>query len=375
MESTKKETPEERKLRIGSFKRLVSLANSVRELINKLKKLMKFGVTSENRSLFLESASALHSKLTEIHGCGLPGHEACFNELLKNVSKEVHETCNELLSTLTPPIQFLFELFPGPDDEARRALEEKERLLKESIDASRCRQEYGFTSYELEKFPKWLNLLILRVLTTPRPDALEEDVQCQKLTECQRIHQLLCNKSKVSEFVVTLHKYQRMCGFMMNARDCMKRDPDCPTCTIFSIICQMAHGLNRDDETMVCGSPSIRLTHVLLVAGMSELESKYHYLFLDTYLFVFGASFCWEERVKNITIPTLRDAITNPECVFRKELVDSLTDHVRRYRKDQIEMVDDLYKSLFEEWKQWYTSKESDSSFHPYSFLTMPKFP
>jgi hypothetical protein len=43
MSSPAKETPEERKLRIGNFKMLKSFANKVRELINKLEKLMKFG--------------------------------------------------------------------------------------------------------------------------------------------------------------------------------------------------------------------------------------------------------------------------------------------------------------------------------------------
>lgn len=378
MSSPAKETPEEKKLRISRFRELASLANRVRELINKLKKLMKSGVTLENQSLFLESASALHSKLTEIHGCGLPGQEACFNEALKNVTDEMRETCN-----------LQFELFPGPEEEARakvdeahRALEEKEMLVKKSIDASLRRQQLGFTQHELENLPPWLNLLILRFLTTPRPDAVEafQYPKRRKMTECERICEVLCDNSKFSEFIADLYgswdeklQSRRMCGRMKDARKCMQSNSDCSTCIIFSIACQIVHGLNCADKTKVCCSPSINLNHVLLVAGMSRFD-RYAPLFLNAYLFFIGSDF-WQEKVRTTTIPNIRDAITNPECAFKEELVDSLTDYVRRYRKDQIEMVDDLYKSLFENWRKWYTSNESDSSFHPYSFLTMPKFP
>jgi hypothetical protein len=369
---------------MSNLKKLAILANKVRELINKLEKRRKSGVTSENESLFLESASELHSKLTEIHECGLPGHEACFNELLKKVSKEVRDACNELLSTLTPPIQFSFELFPGPEDEAiakvneaHRAHEEKKRLLEESIDASRRREELGFTSDSFcDLLPPLFARLIRDFITTPCPDA-EEAVQYpkhRKMTDCERICVVLYDKSKFSEFVVGLHgswdqglQSRRMCSFMMNARICMQSNPNCPTCTIFSIVCQMAHGLSRDDETKVCRSPSINLTRALLVAGMSRFD-KYKSLFLDTYLFVIGSDF-WQKTVRTTTIPNIRDAITNPKCAFKGELISSLTDHLGFCLECKMNDVSD---SIFENWMYWYKSKESDSSFHPYSFL--PKF-
>jgi hypothetical protein len=132
----------------AATKKLMTWNKYAGELRNKLEKCRKSGVTSENESLFLKSASELHSKLTEIRECGLSGHEACFNELWKKFTPELLEACNKSLSTLTPPISFNFELFPGPEavlaekiakeekdcqaaEERRKICEERDRLAPE----------------------------------------------------------------------------------------------------------------------------------------------------------------------------------------------------------------------------------------------------
>jgi hypothetical protein len=364
-------------------KKLLTLKKKAGELRNILRRSLKnFEITSDEDQLkFTVNSSSLYDVMVEIRDCRIPGSETCFNELVKSMEKLI-EPVNAILSTAGSEISFNFELFRGPEAvlAAKISEEEEEEKKRQSAKAtSHRRLQLGFTFRELSELPQWLNLLILRFLTTPCLDAVEDDVQCQKTGECKRIHDLLCNKQKVHESLVSLRgsysqklNSRRMGWDMMCSRNCMMiPNRNCPTCTSFSILCQMTHGLNRDAAENVGYRPNLNLDDGILASAMNQFNIRFHYLFLDTYLSIlqpFG-----DDSVNTLTIPNIRNAITNPESEVRGELIGALTDYEQSYPKGKMESKNEEHNALFKNWKLWYENPISNSAFHPYPFL--PRLP
>ena len=364
-------------------KKLLTLKKNAGELRNILRRSLKnFEITSDEDQLkFTVNSSSLYDVMVEIRDCRIPGSETCFNDLVKSMKDQI-KPVNAFLSTAGSKVCFNFFPFEGPEAvlAAKIAEEEEEEKKRQSAKAtSHRRLPLGFTFRELSELPQWLNLLILRFLTTPCLDAVEDDVQFQKTGECKRIHDLLCNKREVHESLVSLRgsysqklNSRRMGWDMMCSRNCMMiPNRNCPTCTSFSILCQMTHGLNRDAAEKVDYRPNLNLDDGILASAMNQFNIRFHYLFLDTYLSIlkpFG-----DDRVNTLTIPNIRNAITNPKSEVRGELIGALTDYEQSYPKGKMESKDEEHNDLFKNWKLWYANPISNSAFHPYPFL--PRLP
>lgn len=376
MSSIVKETKEERALRIADLKALGTLQKKTAEFRNILLTMLKKGEMSpEDQDRFRDVATSLHEMLTKLRKCTVPGSDVCFNDLLETLTPELLTSCNESLSTLTPKIDFAsITRHTGPDEEAeksRQLLEEKERRKEELAKARVRKQPLGFNIREFNELPPWLIHLTLRVLTTP--PCRDEDEKA--VVRCE-MYEVLCDTKSVIDSIVSLRnsyeerlKSRRMCSFMMKARRCMTKNPECSTCTLLSIIYQMAHDLNRGDaEKVEAGRyrPPTDLNDALLFAAVNRLDPNFCHLVLDTYFLV---TTFYDETVKTRTIPNIRVAITNPESEIRKELIGALTEHIETYSKDQVKMKEAKHNALFEEWKMWYGNPISNSAFKPYSFL------
>lgn len=374
MSSTGKETNEERASRVAALKAHGALQKKIAEKRNILSRMMKGEMHQDDQAHFREVATSLYRILTELRKCTVPGSDVCFNNLLETLTPELLAACNESVSTLTPKIDFAsITRHTGPDEEAgksRQLLEEKQRRKEELAKARVRRQPLGFNFGELNVLQPWLIHLILMALTTPPcRDDEKSVVRCE-------MHRVLCNQESMIESIVTLRnsyeerlKSRRMCSFMMKARRCMTKNPECSTCTLLSIIYQMAHDLNRGDaEKVEAGRyhPPTDLNDALLFAAVNRLDPNFCHLVLDTYFLV---TTFYDETVKTHTIPNIRVAITNPESEIRKELIGALTEHIETYSKDQVKMKEAKHNVLFEEWKKWYGNPISNSAFKPYSFL------
>ena len=144
---------EEKALRVSALKASGTLQKKIAEARNSLTKMLKKGVMNQ------EIACSMHRMLTELRGYKISEIEKCFNELWKTFTRELLTACNESLSTLTPPISFNFELFPGPEEalaaaEAAAEAEKKrkqlmlERQIKSREDDDR-REQIGLAEFVL----------------------------------------------------------------------------------------------------------------------------------------------------------------------------------------------------------------------------------
>ena len=123
MSSPAKKTPE----RVAALKAFGTLQKKIAEARNSLTKMLKNGEMNQ------EIVSSIHRMLTELRGNTISETEKCFNESWKTFTPELRKACNKSLSTLTPPISFNFELFPGPEAvlAAKLAKEEEDRQAAE----------------------------------------------------------------------------------------------------------------------------------------------------------------------------------------------------------------------------------------------------
>lgn len=353
-------------------KALARTINNLGELLRKVQRFMKSGVDSDNQSLIENIAKELYSKLAYLRGLCESDvvNQIRFNELYRKVEGFILKP-NAELTNPNPSLQFSFELFTGPE-EAERAKEEEEKRHQEALLRSR---DFGFDT--LGKIPEFLLVLILQFLTSER-----EDVEIRHDEECEKVHALLCDKKHVMERVDSLLKLKYIDENTMHAKMCMMKKSGCSTCLSFSLINQMAHGLNYEEVKKTGYCPDGDLADGLLCAAMQF--GNFQDLFLETYLRVMlslAASSGWvwcsktDERLCTLTIPNMIHAIANSESKFRENLIGSLTYYVgilkkRKGFQSRMLSKNDEHKEQFDKWREWYSEKRSNSAFKPFPFVS-----
>jgi hypothetical protein len=336
---------------------------------NQLKKLMKSGVNPNDQSNFEALRVKLQIILTELRS-------HCEYNL------ETQEMFNKLYQKVRRIVELSIDFFPGPQ-EAKQAKEEKDRIYEMR---SNLWCSSGFSWDDLRKLPEFFLVLLLQFLTSPFPDV---DIhQHHQNPECARIASLfLSNKVNLVSLMKKEMRDKNIDKDAMLVKNCMGRGSECATCLSYSLAHMIAHGLNRQESKGY--KPNLNLKDGLLWAvikgGYGIQNTKF---ILETFLKMCqndplqGSLYNWDalrnRRVSTMTIPNMLHAISNPESDFRQYLLGALTDYIddslkykQRRKKFELRMLqsDATHKGLFEEWREWYSKKESNSAFKPYSFL------
>ena len=333
-------------------------------IANQLKKLMKSGVNPNDQSNFEALRAKLQIILTEIRS-------HCEYNL------ETQEMFNKLYQKVRRIVELSIDFFPGPQ-EAKQAKEEKDRLWCSS----------GFSWDDLRKLPEFFVVLLLQFLTSPRPDVHIH--QADQNSSCVRIASLfLSNKENFNSLMKKEMKDKNVHSDAMYAKNCMGRGSNCSTCLSYSLTHMIAHGLNYEESQKHGYKPNLNLKDGLLWAaikgGYGIQNTKF---ILETFLKMCqndplqGSLYNWDalrnRRVSTMTIPNMLHAISNPESDSRQYLLGALTDYIdgslkykQRRKKFELRMLqsDATHRGLFEEWRVWYSRKESNSAFKPYPFL------
>jgi hypothetical protein len=284
---------------------------------------------------------------------------------------------NKLYQKVRRIVELSIDFFPGPQ-EAKQAKEEKDRLWCSS----------GFSWDDLRKLPEFFVVLLLQFLTSPRPDVHIH--QADQNSSCVRIASLfLSNKENFNSLMKKEMKDKNVHSDAMYAKNCMGRGSNCSTCLSYSLTHMIAHGLNYEESQKHGYKPNLNLKDGLLWAaikgGYGIQNTKF---ILETFLKMCqndplqGSLYNWDalrnRRVSTMTIPNMLHAISNPESDSRQYLLGALTDYIdgslkykQRRKKFELRMLqsDATHRGLFEEWRVWYSRKESNSAFKPYPFL------
>ena len=231
----------------------------------------------------------------------------------------------------------------------------------------------GFSQRDLSDLNSVFILMLLKFLQAPPPIDGETHHSCAGV-ECHKMHKKYFGEKKhrIPELVDGL-KYKYVCSTMKYSRECMMKNPQqCSICLSLAVICMMAHRFNREEANKTGYQPLIDLDAALLYAAMTKEDfSTQHWgSFLLTYLTVMQQP--TEERVLTLTIPNIRDAITNQASMFRADLVFALTDYLENKNKrfqSEMKETEARYKEMFEEWREWFSDKKSNSTFVPFPFL------
>jgi len=336
---------------------------------NQLKKLMESGVNSDDQSKFETLRAELQILLTELRS-------HCEYNL------ETQEMFNKLYQKVRRIVEFSIDFFPGPQ-EAKQAKEEKEKTYETNYHIW-CSS--GFSWDDLRRLPEFFLVLLLQFLTSPCPDV---DIhQHHENPECARIaSRFLLNKVDLDCLMREEMRTKNIDKDAMHAKNCMGRGSECATCLSYSLAHMIAHGLNR--EKCKGYMPNLNLKDGLLWAvikgGYGIQNTKF---ILETFLKMCQndplqrSLYNWDalrnQRVSTMTIPNMLRAISNPESDSRQYLLGALTDYIdgslkykQGRKKFELRMLksDATHKGLFEEWREWYSKKESNSAFKPYSFL------
>ena len=345
--------------------------NNIGELANKLRRMLKSGVTQDNQSEFDTIATDLRSKLEELRKlCDSSdlSYQTTFNNIYTMVSANILEP-NKELPTMSS-LQFSFEFFTGPA-EAERAKQQEEERSKEM---NARFESSGFSQRDLHKLNPFLIIMNLKFLQAPAP-IVEETHACHG-DKCRKMHECYFGEKKhhIPELVDGL-KSKYVCSTIKDSKECMMKYPQqCSTCLSLAVICMMAHPFDRDEAKKSDYEPTTDLDAALLYAGMTngDFSTQHRESFLLTYLTVMQQP--TDMRVLTLTIPNIRDAITNQASMFRADLVFALTYYLKLRNKDkrfQSEMkeTEASYRVMFEEWREWFSDKKSNSTFKPYPFL------
>jgi hypothetical protein len=199
MSSLAKETPEETpekkalRLRVAALKALGTSQKKIAEARNILKKMLKKGGEMNQKIV-----CSMHQMLTELRGNTISETEKFFNESWKTFTPELLEACNKSLSTLTPPISFNFELFPGPEAvlAEKIAKEEKDCQAAEELhkfweESERLARERAFQ--ERVGFGATLNLQISQIVSALMLQFMND---CQSQPEAVDGPHAECNATK-----------------------------------------------------------------------------------------------------------------------------------------------------------------------------------
>ena len=346
-------------------------SNEARNLANKLKKLMKSGINPDNQSDFEALCEDLRLELTELRS-------HCEYNLV------TQEMFNILYQRVRRILELSIDFFPGPQ-EAKQAEEEKE---KKSMESSRLYSSLGFSWDDLRRLPEFFLVLLLQFLTSPCPDG---DIHHHhQNSNCAHIASLfLSNKENFESLMKKEMKDKYVHSDAMHAKNCMGRGSNCSSCLSYSLAHMIAHDLNREEAKKHEYKPNLNLKDGLLWAAIKggygiqntkfilvtflkkcqndSLQSSYHN---------WDALSC--KRITTMTIPNILDAISNPENESRQYLLGALTDYIdgslkykQRRKKFELRMLesDATHRRLFEEWRVWYSKKESNSAFKPFPFL------
>jgi len=362
----------DRRLPLEIKKSLRGGRNYVGILANKLKNLMKSGINPDNQSQFEALCKNLRLGLTELRS-------HCEHNLV------TQEMFNNLYQRVRRIVELSIDFFPGPQ-EAKQAEEEKE---KKSIESSRLYSSLGFSWDDLRRLPEFFPDLLLHFLKSPCPD-VDIHQAAHQTSDCVRIASLFrSNKESFNACMNKEMKDKYVHSDAMHAKNCMGRGSDCATCLSYSLVHMIAHDLNREEAKKHEYKPNLNLKDGLLWAAIKggygiqntkfilvtflkkcqngSLQCSYH-----------NWDFSRNDRITTMTIPNMLDAISNPENKSRQYLLGALTDYIdgslkykQRRKKFDLRMLesDATHRVLFEEWRVWYSRKESNSAFKPYPFL------
>ena len=360
-------------------KRLRRLYSTAREDITRLKRMLS-NVESKNQGLFIETACSIHQKMSEIQGMTENGSEASFNDLLASMHKrDLIGTCNYFLANrivipeekLLEPMQFSFDFFPGPIQEAekaRRLLEEEEQRQSYFHKAHERRKPLGLYQHLLGKIPRWMRHVIFGFLTTPHPDEGE-------FLECSEQKKNYGTLYEVFEMLMTEQGHKKVSDEKEQARKCMKStDGGCKTCLTLSLCFQITDGLDTLDNDQRLPYLSSSLYDAFLWTIFRTSGFNHCVLFLKTYMekleihddpntcdFSLGES---ELTIfRNLTSPNVRHAVENPSSSLAEEFVDALKDYSKPLTTTEIEEKETYYSHIISDWKRRYLDSKFDRLF------------
>jgi hypothetical protein len=336
----------------------------------------------ENQNRFIKTACSIRLKMSKIHGMTENGSQHSFNYLLALMhQRDLIGTCNYFLEKLPEPMQFSFDFFPGPIQEAekaRRLLEEKEQRQRYFDEAHELRKPLGFYQHLVGKIPKWKKHIIFDFLTTPHPDE-------GKFLECSKQNRNYGTLDKVFEMLMTEQGRKKVSYEKEQTRRCMKStDGGCQTCQTLSFCFQITDGLDTLDNDQSLPYFRSYLYDAFLWKIFRTSGFNHCVLFLKTYMekheihdgpytcdFSLGES---ELTIfRNLTSPNVRHAVENPSSSLAKEFVNALKDYSKPLTTTEIEEKETYYSHIISDWKRRYLDSKFDRLFESGKLKCQPK--
>ena len=362
---------EEKALRVSALKASGTLQKKIAEARNSLTKMLKKGVMNQ------EIACSMHRMLTELRGYKISEIEKCFNELWKTFTRELLTACNESLSTLTPPISFNFELFPGPEEalaaaEAAAEAEKKrkqlmlERQIKSREDDDR-REQIGLAARQIQalKIHPHVGCLLLQHLNgeLPTDEGAQQNPNCFSFQQgggFENIMRLVLEVLEIRKKCSKLSRELKETIYMVST--CMKNSGQpCNECAILSICFQLV--IKHSSETIFHYKMWKDLKVSIICTGLQlPVDPKFHSFLIQTCIEVENL------QMYSKTKRNLFDAISNLGA-NRNEVIGVLTDYPTfRSSPEEIEKTKGSMNEKFIDWKKWYESVEYSSSSDPPPF-------
>ena len=318
----------------------------------------------ENQKRFIETACSIRLKMSKIHGMTENGSQHSFNYLLALMhQRDLIGTCNYFLEKLPEPMQFAFDFFPGPIEEAKKAqllLEEKEQCQKKRRDAHERRAPLGFDSPTIRNdFPSFLRYILFKKFSeAQRAERNPESFVVSCISDGGIIY--FRQPEEILGLMLKEKESKTVIRQVVDCRKCMQKlGSRCKTCSALSMLFHMS----KDRVGFVRGNDCVssEMVKSFIWTIMTDATFKnLHGVCLEVYL---NTLYTGSEQFDKVTKPRILDAFKNPSGELARELVNAFSDYTEPFTDEQVEEMSERYSTLLEKWKTSFLKAELDSQY------------